>query len=141
MSATVVSLQTCPASRAPMERIESVRAIQDQGLEGDRHGKPGDARQVLLMDAETLEEFGLTPGAVKENITTRGIELASLEPGARLRIGGVTLEIAKACTPCSRMDEIRPGLRTALEGKRGMLARVVEGGEMRVGDAITVEKV
>ncbi len=137
----VVSLQVCPEHRAPMEKKRALRAVEGQGLEGDRHGHEGSTRQVLLMDEETLAAFGLAAGAVKENITTRGIEFKTLTPGMRLRIGSVLLEITKACTPCGRMDEIRPGLRTALEGQRGLLARVVEGGELRVGDAITIEDV
>jgi MOSC domain-containing protein YiiM len=40
------------------------------------------------------------------------------------------------CDPCSRMDEIRPGLQTELDGRRGMLARVVRGGEVAAGDEI-----
>jgi MOSC domain-containing protein YiiM len=40
------------------------------------------------------------------------------------------------CDPCHRMDELRQGLRAELQGKRGMLARVVEGGEVAVGDEI-----
>lgn len=137
-SPQIVSLQICPASRAPIEKKQSLRAFQDLGLEGDRHARAGSTRQVLLMDEETLASFGLAPGAVKENVTTRGIAFNTLTPGMRLRIGSALIEITKSCTPCSRMDEIRPGLRTALEGQRGMLARVVEGGEMCVGDAITI---
>jgi MOSC domain-containing protein YiiM len=34
------------------------------------------------------------------------------------------------------MDAIRPGLQAELEGRRGMLARVREGGEVSVGDRI-----
>jgi MOSC domain-containing protein YiiM len=76
---------------------------------------------------------------VKENITTSGIALMALAPGTRLRLGdqGV-VEITKPCSPCSRMDEIRAGLRDELAGRRGMLARVVAGGTARRGDAITV---
>ncbi len=134
----VVSLQICSEHRAPMETKQALRASEDLGLEGDRHAHAGSTRQVLLMDEETLAAFGLAPGAVKENITTRGIAFNTLTPGMRLRIGGALLEITKACTPCSRMDEIRPGLRTALEGQRGLLARIVEGGELRVGEAIEI---
>ena len=90
------------------------------------------------MDEETLSAFGLAAGMVKENITTRGIDLKTIAPGTRLVIGSAVLELTKSCTPCSRMDEIRPGLREALEGQRGMLARVVEGGMLRVGDPIEI---
>jgi MOSC domain-containing protein YiiM len=34
------------------------------------------------------------------------------------------------------MDELRDGLRAELDGKRGMLARVVEDGEVAVGDEL-----
>jgi MOSC domain-containing protein YiiM len=34
------------------------------------------------------------------------------------------------------MDALREGLRAELEGKRGMLAHVVESGEVAVGDTV-----
>ena len=40
------------------------------------------------------------------------------------------------CDPCHKMDDLRAGLRAELDGKRGMLARVVEGGEVAVGDEL-----
>ena len=139
-SGVVASLQICPAHRAPMEMRKQLRAVEDHGLEGDRHSA-GDTHQVLLMDEETLNVLGLAAGAVKENITTRGIDLNALAVGTRLRVGSVLLELTKACTPCGRMDEIREGLRAALQGRRGMLASVVEGGEMAVGDAIEIVEI
>ena len=42
------------------------------------------------------------------------------------------------CDPCERMDELRPGLRQELEGKRGMLARVLKSGELTVGADVVV---
>ncbi len=36
------------------------------------------------------------------------------------------------------MDEIRPGLRAELQGQRGILAHVITGGELHVGDTIEV---
>ncbi len=133
---TIASLQICAARHAPMEPKQSLRAIADLGLEGDRHAKQGSTRQVLLMDEETLVAFGLSAGRVRENITTRGIELKSLATGTRLRVGGAVFEITESCTPCEFINEIKPGLRAQMQGQRGMLARVIEGGEMRVGDAI-----
>lgn len=121
-----------------MQMKQSLRAIANLGLEGDWHAHPNGSRQVLLIDEETLKAFDLKPGMLKENITTREIDLKSLARGTRLRIGGTLFEITKPCTPCERMDEIREGLREALEGQRGMLARVVAGGILRVDDAIEV---
>lgn len=138
MGGTIVSLQIATAHKAPMRSAQSLRAIADLGLEGDWHAKSASARQVLIMDEETLTAFGLSAGRVRENITTRGVELKTLPVGARVRAGSAVLEITQPCTPCEFIDDIRPGLREKMEGQRGMLARVVETGELRVGDAIEV---
>ncbi len=119
-----------------MREMEQAEAIADRGLAGCAHGRPGGRRQVLLMDAETLELLGVAPGAVKENITTRGLESYNLHAGQRLRVGQAVLEVTLPCGPCRRMDEIRPGLRQELRGRRGMLCRVVQAGRIRRGDAI-----
>jgi len=132
----VTNLQICTAHGAPMQQKQALRAVADLGLEGDLHAKQGSTRQVLFMDEETLAAFGLSAGRLRENITTRGIELESLAAGTRLRVGGAVFEITKSCTPCDFIDDIKPGLREQMEGRRGMLARVIEGGQVRVGDAI-----
>jgi len=90
------------------------------------------------MDTETLEHCGLLPGAVKENITTRSLNLRDMRAGQCLRVGEALLEVTLPCEPCRRMDEIRQGLQEELRGRRGMLCRVVEGGRIRQGDGIEV---
>ena len=134
----VVSLQICIAPRTPMLKLDAVRVLENRGLEGDRHAMPDSARQVLLIEAETLEAYNVLAGAIRENITTRGIDLMGLPNGTRLQVGSALLETTKECTPCSMVDEVRMGLREELRGKRGMLARVVRGGEIRIGDEIRV---
>jgi MOSC domain-containing protein YiiM len=42
------------------------------------------------------------------------------------------------CAPCERMNELKPGLRHELEGRRGRFFRVVEAGAFAVGDPITL---
>jgi MOSC domain-containing protein YiiM len=90
------------------------------------------------MDMETLEKFGIPPGAVKENITARGLDFKVLRPGQQLRIGESLLEITFPCDPCSRMEEIRRGLQQELQGQRGWLCRVVASGKIKRGDRIEV---
>jgi MOSC domain-containing protein YiiM len=134
----VTNVFLCLVHRFPMKEVEEAEAVQDRGLKGCIHGRPGSKRQVSLIDVETLEKLSIPPGAVKENITTRGLDLRRLEAGQHLRIGGSLLEIALPCDPCSRMDEIRQGLQEELRGQRGWLCRVVEGGIIRRGDGIEV---
>jgi len=134
----VRNLFLCLVHRFPMKEVEEAEAVRDKGLKGCIHGRPGSKRQVSLIDVETLEKLSIPPGAVKENITTRGWYFRRLEAGQHLRIGGSLLEIALPCDPCSRMDEIRQGLQEELRGQRGWLCRVVEGGIIRRGDGIEV---
>jgi MOSC domain-containing protein YiiM len=134
----VTNLFLCLVHRFPMKEIEESEALHNKGLKGCIHGRPNSKRQVSLMDVETLQKLGIPPGAVKENVTTRGLDFQRLEPGQRLRIGGSLLEITLPCEPCSRMDEIRLGLQDELRGQRGWLCRVVEGGIIRRGDRMEV---
>jgi MOSC domain-containing protein YiiM len=122
-----------------MREFEEVLAVEDKGLKDCIHGRKGSSRQVLLMDCETLAEFGIPPGRARENITTRGIALGALALGQRLRAGEALFEVTKPCTPCHQMDEIREGLQEAIRGRRGLLSRVVESGRIRRGDNVEIE--
>ena len=128
--------------RQPVRGAPSARFIAGVGIEGDRHATPRSERQgyqVLLMDRETLDALGLSPGEIKENVTTTGVDVNALRPGQRVAIGdGVVVEVSKACAPCSRMDEIRAGLRDELADRRGMLAGVVRSGVVKPGDPVRV---
>jgi MOSC domain-containing protein YiiM len=134
---SVRSMQTCPGERLPMRPLEESQLL-DGGIPGDAHFAPGSLRQLLLIEAETLAELGVETGAVKENITVEGLTLMGLPAGTRLEVGQAELEITKECEPCSRMDEIRDGLKAELIGRRGMMARVSRPGLVRRGDPIRV---
>ena len=134
----VTNLFLCLVHRFPMKEVEAAEAVADKGFKGCIHGRPGSKRQVSMIDLETLEKLGVSPGSVKENITTRGLDFQRLQPGQQLRVGSSLLEIALPCHPCSRMDEIRQGLQEELRGQRGWLCRVVEGGTIQRGDRIEV---
>jgi len=115
-----------------------VPAIAQEGFAGCSHSRPGGRRQVLLIDVETLQEFGLAPGMVRENLTTVGLPLREIRPGQTLRVGAALLQMTLECEPCFRMDEIREGLQAELQGRRGILCRVIEGGTIHAGDSIEV---
>ena len=140
---SVVSMRLNVGSRKPMKEVDSARVITGQGIEGDRHLKEDGSRsrrQILLMDRETLGDFSLDDGIIRENITVVGMDFSSLEAGDRVSIGReVVLEITGECEPCARMDEIRAGLQNELDGRRGMLAYAENGGLISVGDVISVK--
>jgi MOSC domain-containing protein YiiM len=139
--ARIVSIQLCPGHREAMQLVRSANAIEGLGLVGDKHASAASKRQVLLADKEALDAVGVLPGTIKENVTVEGVDVMQLSAGSRVRLGrSAVLEITAICEPCFRMDEIREGLKQELEGRRGMVARVVQGGIINVGDPITVEQ-
>ena len=133
---SVHKLFRAPKKHVPMEELGEARVLGDFGLEGCAHGRAGSTRQILLVDRETLEAMGLSPGILRENITTAGLNVNNLAIGQRFRIGEALLEVTMVCTPCNQMEHIRPRLRKELWGRRGMLCRVLDGGIIRPGELI-----
>ena len=142
-SGTIVNLHIARVKGDPSDPVQTARAVSAEGLEGDRSRNPRNLRQVLVMDQETLDHFGLQPGQVKENITVTGLDLSQARQGNVFFIGNeehhVTLEVTGDCEPCQKMDALIPGLRQEIFGKRGILTVVLQGGEINVGDAIRLE--
>ena len=136
--ASVIHLFRAPKRRAPMEELPEARALDDVGWEGCVHARPQGKRQVLLMDRETLDFFELAPGTVRENVTTEGLDVNGLAIGQRLQIGEAELQVSAVCDPCEQFEALRPGLQAAMQGRRGMLCKVVRGGIVRRGDEIVV---
>jgi MOSC domain-containing protein YiiM len=136
--ARVIHLFRAPKRREPMEELQEAHAVEDVGLEGCAHARPQGKRQVLLMDRETLESFELLPGIARENVTTEGLNINGLAIGQRLQIGEVELQVSAVCDPCEQIEALRPGLQAAMQGRRGMLCKVVRGGLLKLGDEILV---
>lgn len=106
-------------------------------------GGPG-RRQVTLIQAEHLPVIAalagleaVTPELLRRNIVVSGVALLALKD-ARFRIGEVVLEGTGECHPCSRMEEnLGEGGYNAVRGHGGLTARVIVGGVIREGDAVT----
>jgi MOSC domain-containing protein YiiM len=135
--AELVGIWRSPKRRKPMEPLSSARVYENEGVEGCAHRRGG-KRNVLFVAAEDLDAVGVEPGAVKENFTVRGADVMRWRIGQRLAIGDAEFEVSMVCDPCELMEEIRPGLQAELEGRRGMLARVVKAGEVSLGDPVTL---
>jgi len=134
--ATVVGLFISPGRKSGRsEARERVFAVENQGFEGCAHANPP-RREVLLASKKHLDDVGVAPGAIRENVTVEGADVHTWPVGQRIRVGGALLEVTMVCDPCQRMDELRAGLRAELDDRRGMLAHVVESGEIALGDPI-----
>jgi MOSC domain-containing protein YiiM len=118
-----------------MEPLESARVFENEGVEGCAHRRGG-KRNVLFVAVEDLEALGVEPGAVKENFTLRGAEVMKWPLGQRLAIADAEFEVSMICDPCELMETIRPGLLAEIDGRRGMLARVLRTGRVSLGDEV-----
>ena len=135
--ASVGGLWTSPAKNSGrMDTRDRVQAIEGHGLDGCAHARAGTKRQVLFASAQHLDDLGVEYGRIRENFTIEGADVHQWPIGQRLRIGEAEFEITMVCDPCERMDAIRSGLQAEIDGKRGMLARVVQSGEVAAGDQV-----
>jgi MOSC domain-containing protein YiiM len=135
-----------PARRQWPQPVPQVRAIANQKLAGDHYGgKPGSKRQVTLIQAEHLAAvaafMGLTeldPALTRRNLVVKGINLLALKDRT-FWVGGVLLEFSGLCHPCSRMEEsLGPGGYNAMRGHGGITARILQGGQIHLGDPVRV---
>ncbi len=134
-----------------MEGRMTARLVAGRGIEGDRYFVgagamsrwPGAKRELSLIALEDLEAASRLANApipfeqTRRNLLTRGVDLAGLI-GVRFRIGSALVEGVGACQPCGYLDRVaeRDDLRIALKGLGGLRARIVESGDVRVGDAV-----
>ncbi|WP_309623301.1 MOSC domain-containing protein [Novosphingobium sp.] len=168
MPPTIIALARDAAHRFSKAPCDAITLLAGLGVEGDAHAgrtvqhlsrmakdpAAANLRQVHLIHAELFDElaakgFAVAPGDLGENITTRGIELLGLSRGTRLRLGeDALIEITGLRNPCAQIDGLVKGLMAATLGKAadgslirkcGVMATVVTGGDLRVGDAIVLE--
>lgn len=138
----VVSVNVSEKKGVQKRPLERCQVLADHGLEGDAHAGPWH-RQVSLLAEESIKKmqalgFDVGPGDFAENITTRGLDLLSLPVGTRLIIDGTVLEITQHGKTCHTKCAIYHRLRECIMPTEGIFAKVLQGGEIRVGDEIKV---
>jgi len=142
--------------RGAIETLDHVSVTRELGVRGDLRGaiRPGKSgrRQISLIEAESWEAAladlklpadQLLPWHVRRaNLLVQGIRLPR-EAGKIIAIGtSLRIETTCECDPCSRMDQILPGLKLALmpDWRGGVLGRVLTDGEIAIGDEVRIEE-
>jgi MOSC domain-containing protein YiiM len=170
MSAAIIGLARDSEHHFSKQPCTALRLISGLGVEGDAHAgvlvqhlsrmakdpTVPNLRQVHLIHAELFDElaaqgFTVGPAQMGENVTTRGIDLLGLSRGTRLRLGAqAVIEITGLRNPCYQINGLAPGLMQAVLGhaddgslvrKSGVMAVVITGGPVAVGDAIQLQSV
>jgi MOSC domain-containing protein YiiM len=123
--------------------VGSASAVAGKGLEGDRHfhgdgAEPGQA--LTLIEAEVLEEVGLSGAESRRQVMVRGVRLNDLV-GRRFRVGEVECLGVELCEPCLHLQQLtRPGIIKELIHRAGLNADILNGGRISVGDQVVVEE-
>ena len=123
--------------------VAEARLVVGHGIEGDAKGGEPD-RHLNIVSAEKVRELGslgfdYAPGAFGEQLRVDGIDIDGLAPGTRLRFGAEALvELVRPRQGCARFEKSQQRSREETAGRLGMMAVVVESGEIRVGDEVWV---
>jgi hypothetical protein len=149
----VIGIYIAPVSEAPLQRVDSVRAVSGMGLEGDRYfNRIGSfpktdpvkalGQQATLIESEALEaidhesDLCLESGNSRRNIVTRGVALNHLV-GKEFRVGDVIMRGIRLCEPCGHLEKLTiPGVRAALLHRGGLRAQILSDGVIHTGDHI-----
>ncbi len=122
--------------------VGSVRAVAGQGLEGDRYFAPGGAgpgEALTLIEAEVLEDVGLSGPQSRRQVVVRGMRVNDLI-GKRFQIGDVECLGVEICEPCRHLQQMtRPGIIKDLIHRGGLRADILSGGTISVGDRLLEE--
>ena len=144
MTARLEAIWLKRAHRGKMDPVREATAVAGKGLAGDVNTSR--RRQVTIIEREAwdamMAELGTNASPVgrRANLMISGVPLHDTR-GQVLRIGGVRFAIGGETTPCERMDEFLPGLRTAMKPRwrGGVFAQVLDDGILTVGDAVSIE--
>ncbi len=115
--------------------------LDDFGLEKDAHAGAWH-RQVSLLALESISKMrsrglDVNPGDFAENLTTKGIDLLALPPGARLQVGNdVLMEVTQIGKECHERCAIYYQAGDCVMPREGIFAKVLRGGTVKVGDTI-----
>jgi hypothetical protein len=140
----IEAIAVAAVAEGPVELVGAVAAHAGRGLEGDRYhegrgtfsGTPSDGHELTLVEAEVLEELGLTPADARRNVVTRGIDLDALV-GRRFRVGELECAGRRLCEPCAHLERLTPGTLRPLVHRGGLRADLLGSGTIRVGDAVS----
>lgn len=134
-----------PGHRMNMRQLPQVEAVADYGLQGDHRMEktPDSGRQVTLISEEYISQIShflgnktVLPQQLRRNLVIKGVNLSALRY-QEFSIGQAVFQAGAICHPCLRMEQaLGKGAIAAMMGHGGLCLRVVQSGEIKIGDAV-----
>lgn len=143
--AEIISIHVVRKRNAAAEPCNHVTVHSNFGIAGDYRSEKFQIGQITLVEAEIIDAmsrklgYDIPAGSSRRQIMVKGIKLNELI-GRNLRMGQILVRVEDKCNPCNNMEKkIGPGAKDAMDDKGGIRCRIIEGGELHVGDKITEE--
>jgi len=139
----IISVNVSKKVGTKKDPVKSGELVREHGIRDDAHAGPYH-RQVSLLAQESIDSMrakgvDVVPGSFAENLTTEGIELASLLVGTIVVTrGGATLEVTQIGKGCHDRCAVYEAVGDCVMPREGIFVRVIEGGTISPGDTITV---
>ena len=143
MQGSVLALALRPVKSKEVIVQDTLELSPQAGVIGD-HGTSRH-RQVSLLDEDSWNaacievDEALNWTTRRSNVLVSGLDLQHLV-GSQIRLGSALVEVMGEVVPCHVMDAAKKGLKDALkpDWRGGVYGRVIESGQVHVGDKITV---
>jgi len=123
--------------------VNSARLVAGHGIEGDTKAG-GRGRHLNVMCADTVSALGrdgfrVAPGQLGEQLIVSGLDVDGLAPGARILIGSTAIiQVSESRAPCGKFERHQSKRIEEARGRLGVMASVLESGEIRMGDTVTL---
>ena len=137
----ILAICTSPKRGTVKTEVPSAVLTPEWGIVSDAHGGSWH-RQVSLLSAEKIEAFRkkiwVDYGAFGENLVIEGFDFRNLPVTSRFAIGDVVLEMTQIGKECHNDCVIKQQTGECIMPREGVFARVLTGGEIHVGDEVTL---
>ena len=137
----LLAICTSPKRGTVKTEVPSAVLTPEWGIVEDAHGGNWH-RQVSMLSAEKIEAFRkkiwVDYGAFGENLVIEGFDFRNLPVTSRFAIGDVVLEMTQIGKECHNDCVIKQQTGECIMPHEGVFARVLTGGEIRVGDEVTL---
>lgn len=134
----------CVSKKRGTEKVnvQSALFIEDYGIENDAHAGKWH-RQVSLLSYDQVQVFqqkgaDVHDGSFGENLLVEGIDFQHLPVGTRLQCQQVILEITQIGKECHNHCQIYQRMGECIMPTQGVFAKVIQGGNIKVGDQMIV---
>lgn len=132
----VVSTNLSLKKGTPKSPIEKIMLVENLGVRGDAHS--GTEREVSLLSVEDIRSFNREPGEFAENITFEGLNTSEIKVGTLIKVGEALLKVSSIGKSCHSKCAIYKEIGDCIMPKKGIFAKVIQGGEVKPGDNIEI---